>query len=226
MDIPLSERILYEDNHLIIINKLPGEIVQGDKTQDIPLVEYLKNYLKIKYHKQGNVFCGLVHRIDRPVGGAVIFAKTSKALSRMNVLIQKREIQKTYYALVEGKLVKSEDCLIHYLKKNEKLNKSFAINIPQKGYLKAELSYVVQKEYQRYSLLEVCLKTGRHHQIRVQLSTIGYPIVGDLKYGSKRSNKDGSICLYAHVIAFIHPISLQPIKIEAPILNQAYWKIF
>ncbi|MDR3046648.1 MAG: RNA pseudouridine synthase [Bacteroidales bacterium] len=210
----LERRVLFEDNHLIIVVKRAGEIVQGDKTKDIPLVEMIKYYLKIKYNKQGNVFCGLVHRIDRPVGGIVIFAKTSKALSRMNTLIKEREIKKTYWALTEKPLPNSEGTLIGYLKKNEQQNKSYHSFKPIKSYKYAELSYKILDYTDRYVLTEIDLVTGRHHQIRAQLAANGAVIKGDLKYGAKRSNPDGSISLYAKKITFEHPVSHQMITVE------------
>ena len=211
----ISERILYEDNHLIIVDKLPGEIVQGDKTGDEPLLEAVRDYLKVTYNKPGNVFCGLVHRIDRPVGGAVIYAKTSKALTRMNELVKNHLIRKIYWALVEGCPEQEEAVLTNYLRKNEKLNKSFCVDEYAEGARKAVLSYKIIEKYNRYSLLEVELQTGRHHQIRVQLATMGHCIKGDLKYGAKRSNPDGSISLQAHRLIFEHPVSHLPIDVTA-----------
>lgn len=211
----INERILYEDNHLVIVNKIAGEIVQGDKTGDEPLLEMVRDYIRVKYEKPGNVFCGLVHRIDRPVSGAVIFAKTSKALERMNQLVKDRKIRKIYWALVEGCPEKESDTLTHFLKKNEKLNKSFCVSETTEGAQKAVLSYQLLKKFERYSLLEVELFTGRHHQIRVQLSAMGHCIKGDLKYGAKRSNPDGSISLHAHQLVFEHPVSHQLIDVVA-----------
>ena len=211
----ISERILYEDNHLIIVDKLPGEIVQGDKTGDEPLLEAVRDYLKVTYNKPGNVFCGLVHRIDRPVGGAVIYAKTSKALTRMNELVKNHLIRKIYWALVEGCPEQEEAVLTNYLRKNEKLNKSFCVDEYAEGARKAVLSYKIIEKYNRYSLLEVELQTGRHHQIRVQLAAMGHCIKGDLKYGAKRSNPDGSISLQAHRLIFEHPVSHLPIDVTA-----------
>lgn len=211
----ISERILYEDNHLVIVNKLAGEIVQGDKTGDVPLLEMVREYIRVKYEKPGNVFCGLVHRIDRPVGGAVIFAKTSKALERMNQLVKDRKIRKIYWTLVEGCPEKESDTLTNFLKKNEKLNKSFCVSENAEGAQKAVLSYQVLKRFERYALLEVELFTGRHHQIRVQLSAMGHCIKGDLKYGARRSNPDGSISLHAHQLIFEHPVSHQLINVVA-----------
>ncbi|MBO4645152.1 MAG: RluA family pseudouridine synthase [Bacteroidales bacterium] len=212
----LADRILYEDNHLIIINKLAGEIVQGDKTGDIPLVDSVKSYLKEKYNKPGNVFCGLVHRIDRPVSGAVIFAKTSKALSRMNDIVKERKIVKTYLALVEGFPEKEEQLLVHFLYRNEKNNKTYVSPTEKPGYVRAELGYHVIRKLTHYTLLEVDLHTGRHHQIRAQLSANGTAIKGDLKYGARRSNPDGSISLHSYRLAFDHPVSHQHLCISAP----------
>lgn len=212
----IRERILYEDNHLIIVNKIAGEIVQGDKTGDEPLLEVVRTYIKDKYQKPGNVFCGLVHRIDRPVSGAVIFAKTSKGLERMNALVKDRNIRKIYWAIVEGHLEKESDTLVHFLRKNEKLNKSFCVSETDKDAQKATLSYHVLKHLDNYTLVEVELYSGRHHQIRVQLSAIGHCIKGDLKYGAKRSNPDGSISLHAHQLIFEHPISHLSVNVIAP----------
>ncbi|MCH1437126.1 MAG: RluA family pseudouridine synthase [Flavobacteriales bacterium] len=216
--------VLYEDNHLIVINKQSGDIVQGDKTGDKPLPDFVKDYLREKYNKPGNVFCGVIHRLDRPVSGIVLFAKTSKALSRMNQLFRDKEIQKTYWALVENKPIKTSDRLENYLLKNQQKNKSRAYLKPGNGALKATLDYQVLKSLDRYTLLEVKPITGRHHQIRVQLSHMGSVIKGDLKYGAKRSNKDASISLHAREINFIHPIKKEPIKIIAPVPNETLWK--
>lgn len=215
MSTALAERILYEDNHLIIIDKQAGEIVQGDKTGDEPLLERVRDYIRVKYEKPGNVFCGLVHRIDRPVSGAVIFAKTSKALERMNNMVKDRQIRKIYWALVEGVPEKENDTLTNFLKKNEKLNKSFCVDERTEGAQKAVLSYKILQKFDRYTLLEVELFTGRHHQIRVQLSAMGHCIKGDLKYGAHRSNPDGSISLHAHQLIFEHPVSHLPIDVVA-----------
>ena len=217
-------QVVYEDNHLIIVNKAPGEIVQGDKTGDKPLVDIVRDYLKEKYAKPGNVFCGVVHRIDRPVCGLVVFAKTSKALSRMNELFQKREVKKVYWALVKNAPIKQSDTLTHYITTVERNNKSYASLQPSKGSLKAELDYRVLARGDNYSLLEVNLHTGRKHQIRVQLSAIGCPIKGDLKYGSRRSNPDGSISLQSHRISFVHPVSKLLIDVVAPLPDDRLWK--
>lgn len=219
--------VLYEDNHLLIINKSAGEIVQGDKTGDCPLVESLKDYLKEKYNKPGNVFLGLVHRLDRPVSGVVVFAKTSKALSRMNELFRQDQVRKIYHAIVERAPTASEGTLVHFLKKNEKQNKSYVVGRQVEGAKKAELSYRTLGDSDRYTLLEVTLKTGRHHQIRTQLSANGTVIKGDLKYGARRSNPDGSISLHARSIDFIHPVSKIPIHILAPYpQGDALWTHF
>ena len=223
MDNDIASRILYEDNHLIIVNKMAGEIVQGDKTGDIPLLERVRTYIKETYHKQNNIFCGLVHRIDRPVSGVTIFAKTSKALSRMNELVKNREIKKTYWAVVEKAPSSEEGKLEGYLKKNEKQNKSYHSFEPKEGYKKAELLYKTLSHSDRYVLLEVELITGRHHQIRCQLSANGSVIKGDVKYGAKRSNPDGSIGLHAKRIEFEHPVSHFLIKVET---EDAFSKLF
>lgn len=216
----IADRILYEDNHLLIINKLAGEIVQGDKTGDLPLVESVKDYLKVKYNKPGNVFCGLVHRIDRPVSGAVIFAKTSKALARMNELVKNREITKIYLAVVEAVPQIPEQRLTDWLFRNEKANKTFVSHIEKEGYVKAELSYRLVKKLTNYALLEVSLYTGRHHQIRAQLSANGTIIKGDLKYGARRSNRDGSISLHSYKVEFEHPISHTTVSVTAPLTGE------
>ncbi len=214
---------LYEDNHIIIVNKAPGEIVQGDKTGDTPLVDIVRQYLKEKYNKPGNVFCGVVHRLDRPVSGAVIFAKTSKALARLNEMLRKGEIHKTYRAITRFKPPKDADRLVHYITTVERNNKSYASPTPKPDAKEAALSYRLINKSDRYYLLEINLETGRKHQIRVQLSAIGCPIKGDLKYGDKRSNPDGSISLHAHSIEFIHPVSHQPVRVEAPIPDDTLW---
>jgi 23S rRNA pseudouridine1911/1915/1917 synthase len=222
----IEPRILYEDNHLIIINKKSGEIVQADKTGDTPLVEKVREYLKVKYQKPGNVFCGSVHRLDRPVSGVIIFTKTSKGLERMSQIIKDRKISKIYWAIVEQKPEKESQRLVHYLRKNEKLNRSFASDTPSENSLRAELHYTVIGASQNYCLLEVELFTGRHHQIRVQLSSIGCIIKGDLKYGAKRPNPDASIGLHARRLAFEHPITKVPIEILAEPLGEHFRKIW
>lgn len=216
--------VLYEDNHLIIVNKVPSEIVQGDKTGDKPLSESIKEYLKEKYHKPGNVFCGVTHRLDRPTSGVVVFAKTSKALSRLNEMFRNGEVDKTYWAVVKNRPPKDEDTLIHYLIKNEKTNKSTAYDSEKPNTKKAILHYKLIAASQKYFLLEVDLETGRHHQIRCQLAKIGCPIKGDLKYGAERSNPDGSISLHARTISFVHPVSKQQIHVVAPVPNDTLWK--
>ncbi|MDD4846454.1 MAG: RNA pseudouridine synthase, partial [Petrimonas sp.] len=208
--------VLYEDNHLVVVNKAPGEIVQGDKTGDKPLSEEVKEYLKVKYNKPGNVFCGVTHRLDRPTSGIVVFAKTSKALSRLNAMFKNNEIDKTYWAVVKKLPEKTEATLTHYLIKNERTNKSTAYDVEKPNTKKSVLHYKVIGQSQNYNLLEVDLETGRHHQIRCQLSKIGSPIKGDLKYGAERSNPDGSISLHARKIAFIHPVSKEKIELVAP----------
>jgi 23S rRNA pseudouridine1911/1915/1917 synthase len=215
--------ILFEDNHIIAVNKKPSQLVQGDKTNDEPLSELVKKYIKSKYNKPGEVFIGVVHRIDRPVSGIVLFAKTSKALSRLNELFRTKNIQKTYWAVVKNQPKNQEGTLINYLIKNEKSNKSFAYNEERKGALKSELSYKVIGKTDNYFLVEVLPLTGRHHQIRVQLSHMGCPIKGDLKYGYERSNKDASIHLHARKIEFIHPVKNEQITIEAMPPNDPIW---
>lgn len=216
--------VVYEDNHLLVVNKAPGEIVQGDKTGDTPLVETLKLWLKEKYAKPGNVFCGVVHRLDRPVGGLVIFAKTSKALSRLNEMFRNGEVNKTYWAITRNLPPKEEDTLTHYITTTERNNKSYASLIEKKGSQKAVLKYRHIASTDRYHLLEVNLLTGRKHQIRVQLSAIGCPIKGDLKYGDKRSNPDGSISLMSHRIEFTHPVSGNKIDVTAPVPDDNLWR--
>lgn len=218
--------ILYEDNHIIIVNKSPKEIVQGDKTGDQPLLDMVKDYLKEKYHKPGNVFCGVVHRLDRPTSGVVVFAKTSKALTRLNEMFKKGEIGKTYWAIVKDLPPRDEDTLVHYLIKNQKNNKSVAYDTEKPRSKKAVLHYKLVGRSQKYYLLEVKLETGRHHQIRCQLAKIGLPIRGDLKYGAPRSNPDGSISLHARNISFVHPVSKKIIDITAPVPDDPLWNAF
>ncbi len=224
---PIDGRVLFEDNHLLIVNKLSGEIVQGDKTGDEPLVETAKNYIKEKYNKPGAVFLGVTHRIDRPVSGIVVFARTSKALERFNAMFREKEVAKTYWAVVKNKPPKDQETFTAYLWKNEKQNKSYASWEPKKDALKSELSYKVLNSSDNYSLLEVNPHTGRHHQIRCMLSFIGCPIKGDLKYGFARSNPDGSIHLHARAISFDHPVTKERISIQAaPPLSDPLWKYF
>ena len=216
--------ILFEDNHLLIINKRPGELSQLDKTGDNSVLEKYKLYLKKKHNKKGNVFLGLVNRLDRPTSGVLILAKTSKALSRMNKMLVERKILKKYIAVVEKKPIRKKNTLINFLKKNQKQNKSYIVDETTKDSKKAILHYTTLKELDNYTLLEISLETGRHHQIRVQLSNIGCSIKGDLKYGSKRSNSDKSICLHANEISFIHPVSKNEIKIKANTPQNNIWK--
>ena len=216
--------ILYEDNHLMIVNKKPGEIVQGDKTGDIPLVESLKEYIKERDNKPGNVFLGVVHRLDRPVGGVVIFAKTSKALSRLNEMLREGRIHKTYWALTRGLPEPAEGELKHYITTVERNNKSYASATPKAGAKEARLRYRLLGRGDNFNLLEINLLTGRKHQIRVQLSAIGCPIRGDLKYGDRRSNPDGNISLLARSIEFEHPVSHTPISVTAPLPDERIWQ--
>lgn len=218
--------VVYEDNHLIIVNKTASEIVQGDKTGDVPLSETVKQYLKEKYAKPGNVFLGVTHRLDRPVSGLVVFAKTSKALARLNEMFRKGEVKKTYWAVVKTCPQVEEGELVHYLVRNEKQNKSYAYDKEVNGSKKAVLHYRLIGNSENYYLLEVDLKTGRHHQIRCQLAKIGCPIKGDLKYGFPRSNPDGSICLHARKVCFVHPVSKEQIVVTAPVPDGNLWKVF
>jgi len=218
--------VVFEDNHLIAVNKRCGDIVQGDKTEDTPLSERIKDFIRIKYKKNGNVFCGVIHRIDRPVSGIVIFAKTSKALIRMNQLIHDRQITKRYWAIVKNPPPLQKGNLVHYLYKDERKNKVIVLKEPKDGYLKSELNYEVLASSESYHLLEIELITGRHHQIRAQLAAIGSPIKGDLKYGFPRSTPDGSIALHARSMSFIHPITLQTTNILAKPPNEKCWSLF
>lgn len=216
-------QVLYEDNHIIIVNKEPGEIVQGDKTGDKPLSETVKEWIKEKYAKPGNVFIGVAHRLDRPVGGIVVFAKTSKALARLNQMFRDGNIHKTYWAITRNMPPQPHALLTHYITTVEKTNKSYASLQPKEGAKEAKLEYTLLCSSERYHLLEVNLLTGRKHQIRVQLSAIGSPVKGDLKYGDKRSNPDGSISLIARSIRFVHPVSGKEISVTAPVPNDALW---
>lgn len=216
--------VVYEDNHIIVVNKASSEIVQGDKTGDIPLSETVKQYLKDKYQKPGNVFIGVTHRLDRPVSGLVVFAKTSKALPRLNEMFRNGDVKKTYWAIVKKCPPQPEAELVHYLVRNEKQNKSFAYDKEVPNSKKAVLHYKLIANSENYFLLEVDLKTGRHHQIRCQLAKIGSPIKGDLKYGFPRSNPDGSISLHARKVSFIHPVSKELIELEAPVPDDKLWK--
>lgn len=219
-------QVIYEDNHVIIVNKTSSEIVQGDKTGDTPLSEIVKQYLKEKYNKPGNVYLGVTHRLDRPVSGIVVFAKTSKALPRLNEMFKNGEVKKTYWAIVKNCPKGTEGELEHYLVRNEKQNKSYAYDKEVSNSKKAILHYKLIGHSQNYYLLEVDLKTGRHHQIRCQLAKMGCPIKGDLKYGAQRSNPDGSISLHARRIRFVHPVSREMIDIEAPVPNDNLWRGF
>ena len=220
-----ESQIIYEDNHLLIINKKAGQLVQGDKTGDESLLESLKKFIKNRDQKPGNVFLGLVHRIDRPTSGLVIYAKTSKALSRLTQMVKNREIKKTYWAIVTKEMVPQTQRLVHYLQKNEKNNKAIVYPRPTEGAKEAILTYNIIKVLDNYQLLEIDLETGRHHQIRAQLSKTGIPIKGDLKYGSPRSNPDGGISLHARKLEFVHPVTKEKIEITAPVpQNDAVWK--
>ena len=222
----LAERILFEDNHLLVVNKLPSEIVQGDKTGDEPLPERIKSLLKEKYQKPGNVFCGVIHRLDRPTSGVVVFAKTSKALERLNAQFREKETNKTYWAIVENKPKELKGSLRDYLKKNESQNKSYVVNESTPGAKLALLHYQLLASSDRYHLLEVTIETGRHHQIRAQLSNIGCIIKGDLKYGAKRANKDASIGLHARSLRFLHPTTKEEITLIANPPADAVWDFF
>ncbi len=215
--------VLYEDNHLVVVNKRPGDIVQGDKTGDTPLSEVVKHYLKTKYNKPGNVYLGVVHRLDRPTSGIVVFAKTSKALSRMNALFSRGETQKTYWAVVKTPPEKEKGSLIHWLVRNPKQNKSYAHDHEVPNSKKAVLHYRILKQLQQYYLLEIDLETGRHHQIRAQLAKLGCPIKGDLKYGAQRSNKDASIHLHARKLAFEHPVQNKRVEYMANPPEDPIW---
>ena len=220
-----EEQIVYEDNHMMVVNKKVGQLVQGDKTGDESLLEGIKAFIKERDHKPGNVFLGLVHRIDRPTSGLVIYAKTSKALTRLTQMVKNREIKKTYWALVAKEMIPHEQCLVHYLKKNEKNNKAIVFPKATDGAKEAVLTYTVLKSLDNYQLLEIDLETGRHHQIRAQLSKTGIPIKGDLKYGAPRSNPDGGISLHARRLDFVHPVTKEKIQITAPVpLNDKVWQ--
>jgi 23S rRNA pseudouridine1911/1915/1917 synthase len=216
-------KVVYEDNHIIIVSKSSGEIVQGDKTGDEPLSETVKQYIKETHHKPGNVFLGVVHRLDRPVSGLVVFAKTSKALSRLCNMFRDGEIHKTYWAITKNQPKQTEGTVSSWLVRNEKQNKSYSYDHEVPNSKKAILKYRLVSHTDNYSLLEVNLLTGRHHQIRCQLASIGCPIKGDLKYGAQRSNPDGSISLLAHRIQFIHPVSKEKIDVLAPVPDDNLW---
>ena len=219
-------KVVYEDNHLIVVNKTASEIVQGDKTGDTPLSETVKQYIKEKYNKPGNVFLGVTHRLDRPVSGLVVFAKTSKALARLNDMFRLGEVKKTYWAIVKERPKELEGELVHWLVRNEKQNKSYAYDKEKANSKKAILRYKLIGHSQNYHLLEVDLQTGRHHQIRCQLAKMGCPIKGDLKYGSPRSNPDGSICLHARRVTFVHPVSKEVVDLIAPLPSGNLWSGF
>jgi len=218
--------VIYEDNHIIIVSKTTGEIVQGDKTGDKPLSETVKQYIKEAYAKPGDVFLGVVHRLDRPVSGLVLFARTSKALARLNAMFANGQVHKRYWAIVKDMPPQSEGTLTHWLVRNEKQNKSYAYDHEVPRSKKAMLDYKVIGKSDNYYLLEVDLKTGRHHQIRCQLAKIGCPIKGDLKYGAKRSNPDGSISLLSRSMQFVHPVSKKEIAVEAPLPDDKLWQSF
>ena len=218
--------VVYEDNHIIVVSKTASEIVQGDKTGDTPLSEMVQQYLKEKYNKPGNVFIGVTHRLDRPVSGLVVFAKTSKALARLNDMFRNGEVKKTYWAIVKERPEELEGELVHWLVRNEKQNKSYAYDKEKPNSKKAILRYKLIGHSQNYHLLEVDLQTGRHHQIRCQLAKMGCPIKGDLKYGSPRSNPDGSICLHARRVTFVHPVSKEVIDLTASLPSGNLWNGF
>ena len=217
-------KVIYEDNHIIIVSKESGEIVQGDKTGDKPLSEIVKEYIKEKYQKPGAVFLGVVHRLDRPVSGLVMFARTSKALTRLNKMFAEGQVHKTYWAIVKNRPKSPEGTLEHWLVRNEKQNKSYAYDKERPNAKKAILKYRVIGQTDNYTVLEVNLMTGRHHQIRCQLAAMGCPIKGDLKYGAPRSNPDGSISLMSRRVEFVHPVSKETIILEAPLPNDPLWQ--
>lgn len=221
----ISQRILYDDNHIIIVNKKAGELTQGDDTGDEPLLEKVRNYIRVQKGKTGNVYCGLLHRIDRPVSGVIIFTRTSKSLTRLSEMIKKRQIHKFYWAIVEGCPEEKSRKLVNYLSKNADKNRTYVSDTEKEKWQYAELDYTVLASSERYSLLEVELHTGRHHQIRAQLSHIGHPIKGDLKYGAKRAEPDASICLHARRLEFEHPVTHEPLVVEAEPYNPLFRKI-
>ena len=220
---PKSIDVVYEDNHIIAINKKSGILAQGDKTNDKSLIEITKHFLKKKYNKPGNVFVGLPHRIDRPVSGLIVLSKTSKSLTRMSELFREKKIEKIYWVIVKNKLEKKSGKLIHFLKKNKKQNKSYVSEKEKKDYLRSELHYSFLKNLKNYYLYEIKLITGRHHQIRTQLAYIKSPIKGDIKYGAKRTNKYGGICLHSRKISFVHPIKKEIISLQAPLPKKDLW---
>lgn len=218
--------ILYEDNHIVIVNKRSSDLVQGDGTGDEPLDDKVRAYIKQKYNKPGDVFLGVVHRLDRPVSGCVVYARTSKALTRLSELFRTREVKKTYWAIVTDRPPEEEGTLSNFLKKNESQNKSYVYDKEVKGSKLAELSYRILGRSERYYLVEVDLQTGRHHQIRAQLAAAGCPIKGDLKYGAKRSNEGGGISLHSRKVSFIHPVKNEEINVTAPLPDDRIWKLF
>lgn len=226
IEVMLEDRILFEDNHLIVINKLPGEIVQGDKTGDVCLADDVKAYLKEKYNKPGNVFLGIPHRLDRPTSGIVIYCKTSKALERMNNLFREGKVDKYYWAITDNKMLEKDGRLEHYIVRNAEKNKSFAYKDSKPNSQKAVLEYRTLAASERYFLLEIKLITGRHHQIRAQLAACGVHIKGDLKYGFPRSNEDGGICLHSRCAVFEHPVTKDELKITAPVPESNIWHCF
>ena len=221
-----KKRILYEDNHLIVINKYPGELVQGDSTGDRTLADDVKEYLKVTYNKPGNVYLGIPHRLDRPTSGIVIYTKTEKALIRLNDMFKGSGVKKTYWAIVDKLPSKEKGTLVHYIVRDTNLNKSIAYSVEKKGSKIAKLDYELIKSSDKYHLLEILLHTGRHHQIRAQLAAIGLHIKGDLKYGAARSNPDGGICLHARKVVFTHPVKKEEITIIAPPPDDNLWKFF
>lgn len=224
-DNSIDQQIVFEDNHLLIINKKAGQLVQGDKTGDASLLDLIKDFIKKRDQKPGNVFLGLVHRIDRPTSGLVIYAKTSKALTRLTQMVKNREIKKTYWAVVQKTMIPQSQRLVHYLQKNEKTNKATVFIKPTDSAKESILNYQIIKVLDNFQLLEIDLETGRHHQIRAQLSKIGAAIKGDLKYGAARSNPDGGIHLHARKLEFIHPVTKENLEITAPVpQNDAVWK--
>lgn len=224
--IPISERILFEDNHLIVVNKLCGELVQGDRSKDETLADLVKEYLRVTYQKRGNVYLGIPHRLDRPTSGIVVYAKTEKALVRLNELFKGSSVKKVYWAIVDTPPHDIEGTLVHYIIRDTKANKSAALPVEKRGGKLAKLDYRLISSSTNYYLLEVLLHTGRHHQIRAQLAAIGVHIKGDLKYGFKRSNPDGGICLHARMISFIHPVKKEEITVVAPPPSDALWNAF
>jgi 23S rRNA pseudouridine1911/1915/1917 synthase len=226
MSFDIAKQLLFEDNHLFIVNKLPGQLVQPDNSGDDSLEEQIKLFLKFRYNKPGDAFLGVAHRIDRPVSGAVVFAKTSKSLIRLNEMLKQHKLKKTYWAIVKNQPPQQESVLTNYLLRNGKQNKTQVYNMPVDDAQVAELSYKIIAHSDKYFLLEIDLHTGRHHQIRAQLAYMGCPIKGDVKYGDKRTLPDGSICLHARKVEFIHPVTKADMNIIAPLPENSFWKIF